>query len=98
MDVDEVERAAVACVEEIRQIVETRCATAVGNGRRGELGFASKGLHVILIDGGCVGGFQVGLAGIVGFVGGEELGDATGADEVGDGVHPIGALEARVHA
>lgn len=96
MHVDEVESAAVAGVEEVGHIVETRCAAAVGDGGGGELGFAGKGLHVSFIDGGGVGGLEVGLAGVVGFVGGEELGGATGADEVGDGGYPFGVLEARV--
>ena len=94
--VDQIERAAAAVVEEFAKVGETCGAPTVCNGWRGELGFAGKGHHVVLVYGGGVGGFKVRLAGIVRFVGGEELGDAAGADEVGDGVHPVGVFEGAI--
>lgn len=93
MHVDEVKGAAVAGVEEVTEPGQSRGAAAVGDGRGGELGLAGKGLHVVFIDGSGVGGREVGLAGAVGFVGGEEPGDAAGADEVLDLAHPVAVLQ-----
>ena len=96
MHVDEIKGAAVAGVEEVTEPGKPRGAAAVGDGRSGELGLAGKGLHVSFVDGGSVGGGQVGLASVVGFIGGEEPGDAASADEVLDLAQPVTVLQGTV--
>lgn len=73
VDVDHVEMAAVALVEERAQEVEARRSSAVGDGRGGELGLALKLVHVFLVYLSGILGAEVGLAGVVGFVGSEEI-------------------------
>ena len=96
--VDKIKGAAGAGAEEGIQVGKTRSAATVGHRRGRELDLARKGLHVGLVDGGGVGGFEVGLAGVVGFVGGEEFGGAAGFDEGGDGGKPVGGVEGGVDA
>ena len=76
MDVDEIKGASIAGVEEIRQIVQTRCTTAICHGGGSKLGLPSKRLHVSLVDGSGITGFKVRLSSIIRLVGSEELSDA----------------------
>lgn len=72
VDVDHVEVAAGAGVEEGGQEVEAGGAAAVGDCRGGEKSFPREGLHVLLVDLGGVLRAEVCLAGVVGFVGAGE--------------------------
>ena len=91
--VDEVKGAAVAGIDEIGEVGET---ASVGDGGRGQLGSAGKWLHIVLVDRSGVSRFEVGLADVVGFVGGEERFGVATADEVGYRIHPLVVLETTV--
>lgn len=69
VDVDHVEVAAGAGVEEGGQEVEACGAAAVGHGRGGEKRLACELVHVFLVDARGVLGAEVCLAGVVGLVG-----------------------------
>lgn len=73
MDVDHVEMAAAALFDERTQEVQTRRSSAVGDGWGGELGLALELVHVFLIYLSGLSGAEVGLAAVVGFVGGEKI-------------------------
>lgn len=69
VDVDHVEVAAGAGVEEGGQEVEARGAAAVGDCRGGKKSLPREGLHVLLVDLGGVLRAEVCLASVVGFIG-----------------------------
>ena len=96
--VDEVKSASAARVDEVAEPGQTGLASTVGDGRGGELGLARKRHHVLLVDLSSLLWRKVRLAIVVGLVGGEELSNTTGADEVLDGADPVGVLEAGVDA
>ena len=91
VDGDEVDLAARAPADEIREPVETRGSAAVADGWGTDFDFAAKGLHI----GPCIDGFlrrHVGLSGKVGLVEGENVGGAVGDGGV-DVVLPLGKVQ-----
>lgn len=69
VDVDHVEVASGAGVEEGGQEIEACGAPAVGDGWGREEGLPREGLHVLLVDFGSILRAEVCLAGVVGFIG-----------------------------
>lgn len=78
VDVDDVESAVLALLNETFQPAETGGTAAVGDGRRGEGGSALEGFEEIPENGGTLGRVEVCLAGVIRFVG---AGNFQSADE-----------------
>ena len=98
MHVDEVKGASIASVDEVAEPSQSSLATTVGDSWSSELGLTRKRHHVLLVDLGSLLGRQIRLASVVGLVGGEELSDAAGADEVLDSADPGRVVETGVDA
>ena len=67
--IDDIEVAVCALGDELLQEAKARVTTAVGDGGGGKGDLASEGLDVGFVDRGGLGGGDVGLAGVVGFIG-----------------------------
>jgi hypothetical protein len=95
VNVDAVNGAIRARLEEGREPAKTHGTATVGDGGSAELGLASERLHVLLVSGGGLGGAQVGLRGKVGLVEGEEVGGARVNGALGVAGPGVGELRSR---